>query len=148
MWRRSNRLWLREPGDEQHRSGEGSMAMSRTLPGLEPLTITADVDERVLRVEWNDGHQSVYDFEHLRWACPCATCRGEWGQPGALDYTNQLSTEQTEIEDIAQVGRYAICPIWADGHSTGIYTYAYLRGLCQCASCSAERGARNAEQDA
>jgi len=27
------------------------------------------------------------------------------------------------------VGHYAIMPVWYDGHSTGMYTYVYLRGL-------------------
>jgi len=27
------------------------------------------------------------------------------------------------------VGNYAICPVWASGHDTGIYTFDYLRSL-------------------
>ena len=95
----------------------------------EPGTITADVDTRLLRIEWTDGHESVYDFEQLRWACPCANCRGEMGRPGRLDEIDHLTPQETELDDLRQVGRYAIMPIWADGHDTGIYTYAYLRDL-------------------
>ena len=101
--------------------------MRQTNP--EPSTITADVDTRLSRIEWTDGHESVYDFDPLRWACPCATCRGEMGRPGMLDQVERLTPEQTELVDIQQVGRYAIMPVWADGHSTGIYTYQYLREL-------------------
>ena len=101
--------------------------MSGTNP--EPTAITADVDTRLLRVEWSDGHESTHDFERLRWACPCATCRGEMGRPGMLDQIDRLTPEQTELVDIQQVGRYAIQPIWEDGHDTGIYTYPYLRSL-------------------
>lgn len=119
--------------------------MERT--DVEPLAITADVDAHTLRVEWSDGHESLYGFEQLRWACPCATCRGEWGQPGALSYTEHLTPEQVELEDIAQVGRYAICPIWADGHGTGIYTYGYLRELCPCPACQARREAATPVED-
>jgi DUF971 family protein len=100
-----------------------------TQPNPEPNTITADVDVRLVRIEWTDGHESIYDFERLRWSCPCATCRGEMGRPGLLDQVERLTPEQTELVDIQQVGRYAIMPIWADGHSTGIYTYQYLREL-------------------
>lgn len=113
--------------------------MSTASP--EPVTITADGDEQLLHIEWLDGHRSVYGFESLRWACPCATCRGEWGQPGELDYTDQLSPNQIDIIDIVQVGRYAISPIWCDGHNTGIYTYSYLRELCECPACSTLRAA-------
>jgi len=31
------------------------------------------------------------------------------------------------------VGGYAIHPRWADGHSTGLYSYKYLRRLEQIA---------------
>ena len=41
--------------------------------------------------------------------------------------------------EIRGVGNYAIELRWHDGHSTGIYTYDYLRSLCPCSSCSAER---------
>jgi DUF971 family protein len=95
----------------------------------EPRAITADVDTRLVRIEWTDGHESVYDFEQLRWVCPCAHCRGEMGRPGRLDEIDHLEPQETELEDLRQVGRYAIMPIWADGHDTGIYTYAYLRSL-------------------
>lgn len=101
--------------------------MSGAMP--EPTTISADVDERLVRIEWADGHESILDFERLRWACPCATCRGEMGRPGMLDSIERLTPEQTELVDIQQVGRYAIMPVWADGHATGMYTYNHLRSL-------------------
>ena len=37
------------------------------------------------------------------------------------------------------VGRYALQMYWSDGHSTGIYTFDYLRDLCPCAECEAAR---------
>lgn len=101
--------------------------MSEGIP--EPLSITADADEQVVRIAWADGHQTAFSFERLRWACPCATCRGEWGHPGVLDSTDRLTPEQTDLVDLRQVGRYAVCPTWADGHSSGIYTYRVLREL-------------------
>ena len=111
--------------------------MSRDMP--EPVSITADADERVLRIAWVDGERTACSFERLRWACPCATCRGEWGRPGVLDHTDRLTPAQTDLVDLRQVGRYAVCPIWADGHSSGIYTYRALRDL------DAEPGTGSAE---
>ena len=32
---------------------------------------------------------------------------------------------------ISLVGSYAIQIAWSDGHNTGIYTYKYLRTICQ-----------------
>ena len=33
------------------------------------------------------------------------------------------------------IGRYALNFRWSDGHDSGIYTYARLRALCECALC-------------
>jgi len=30
---------------------------------------------------------------------------------------------------------------WSDGHSTGIYTFDFLRDLCPCPECAAQRAA-------
>jgi DUF971 family protein len=34
------------------------------------------------------------------------------------------------------VGRYAIQFNWLDGHSGGIYSWEYLRRVCQCRECT------------
>jgi hypothetical protein len=34
------------------------------------------------------------------------------------------------------VGRYAIQFNWQDGHSGGIYSWEYLRRVCQCQECT------------
>jgi DUF971 family protein len=108
---------------------------------LEPLGIEAEDATQTLFIEWSDRHTSRHDIAHLRWLCPCAECRGEWGAPGKLDHTEQLTAEQTRLEDVRQVGRYALMPIWGDGHNSGIYTYEYLRNNCECADCTAKRAA-------
>jgi len=40
-----------------------------------------------------------------------------------------------EMRNIEQVGNYALRFDWGDSHSTGIYTFRYLRSLCQCPEC-------------
>jgi DUF971 family protein len=37
------------------------------------------------------------------------------------------------------VGRYAIQFNWQDGHSGGIYSWEYLRRVCQCRECTLSR---------
>jgi DUF971 family protein len=40
------------------------------------------------------------------------------------------------------VGGYALAIQWFDGHASGIYSFQYLRSLCQCDACRGpERGA-------
>ncbi|MEK7316525.1 MAG: gamma-butyrobetaine hydroxylase-like domain-containing protein, partial [Candidatus Eisenbacteria bacterium] len=33
------------------------------------------------------------------------------------------------------VGQYALHFDWSDGHTTGIYSYDYLRRICPCDAC-------------
>ncbi|HLH26314.1 MAG TPA: DUF971 domain-containing protein [Chloroflexota bacterium] len=108
---------------------------------LEPLDVEVHVDQRLMRIRWNDGHEAVYGFETLRWACPCAQCAGEGNVPGMLSRIKVLSEQQTQMVDLQQVGRYGLTPVWADGHATGIYSYRMLRALCECPACKAARGA-------
>ena len=119
----------------------GSMTASPALSPTVPARIHADRSAATLQVDWQDGHQTVYDFVSLRWLCPCAFCRGEAGQPGWLDSRPTLTPEQTQMVDIQLVGNYAVCPSWADGHHTGYYTFAVLRDRCPCPACSARRAA-------
>lgn len=104
-----------------------------------PLRIHADREARTLAIDWSDGHGSLYDFERLRWLCPCAYCRGEAGMPGWLDSAPTLTPEQTRLVDAVLVGQYAVAPTWGDGHHTGYYTYTMLRDQCPCAVDTARR---------
>jgi DUF971 family protein len=45
-----------------------------------------------------------------------------------------LKPERAEL-----VGRYALQIFWNDGHSTGIYSFDYLRSLCSCLECEVSR---------
>jgi DUF971 family protein len=40
-------------------------------------------------------------------------------------------SENIEIQDLNVVGRYALNFRWSDGHETGIYSFRYLRELCE-----------------
>jgi DUF971 family protein len=108
---------------------------------IRPQNIHADRPVRTLTIEWADGHRSSFDFRPLRWLCPCAFCRGEAGEPGWLDSDPTLTDEQVELSDITLVGHYALQPFWADGHSSGFYTFAHLRRSCPCAADTERREA-------
>lgn len=106
---------------------------------LEPVGLEADDTTHLLYIAWSDRHTSRHAWEHLRWLCPCAECKGEWGVPGKLAATRTFSEAQTRLEDVRPVGRYALQPQWGDGHNTGLYTYDYLRKNCECEECLARR---------
>ena len=80
-------------------------------------------------ITWEDGKRTVYTAEQLRWACPCAECRGEAGAPGRLARVKTLSPDELRIKDVALIGQYAFQIAFESGHATGIYTFSYLRTL-------------------
>jgi DUF971 family protein len=107
---------------------------------IRPASIEVDPDEGLMRIVWQDGHESIYELAALRPQCPCAHCRGEMGMPGAIDEQTVFSKEQTTLADMREVGRYAVQPVWADGHETGYFTFVQLRSLCPCEQCQSLRG--------
>ena len=42
-----------------------------------------------------------------------------------------LSPQAFQLRRIANVGGYAIQPIWGDGHSSGLYSFEYLRKVAE-----------------
>jgi DUF971 family protein len=43
-----------------------------------------------------------------------------------------LDLHDQELVHLEGVGNYAVSPTWADGHSTGIFSFRLLRDLCPC----------------
>lgn len=86
-------------------------------------------EKGVVRVTWDDGHVGDYPQAYLRGYCPCALCQGH----GAA--VRFIPAPEAKLAEIGAVGNYAIQFRWEDGHSTGIYTFDYLRSLCPCPQC-------------
>src|SRR5438309_11728272 len=86
-----------------------------------PLDILSDRARRLLTIQWADGHQSAYDFELLRWSCPCAECVGLGGLPGSLTRIHQLNDDQSELAQVEAVGLLSFRPYWKHGGDTCIY---------------------------
>ncbi len=92
-----------------------------------------------MEITWEGGHHSTYTGERLRWACPCAECRGEAGAPGRLARVKTLPDEELRVRDVTLVGQYALQIGFESGHNTGLYTFTYLRSLCDCEQCKGQR---------
>jgi DUF971 family protein len=105
----------------------------------EPVGIEADRAQGTVAIAWADGHRSVYNATQLRWACPCAVCQGEWGRPGVLAGLDDLTPDEQQLTDLLAVGPYAVTPVWASGHNSGIYSFEYLRRICPCEECRVSR---------
>jgi DUF971 family protein len=93
-----------------------------------------------LTIQWLDGHLSVYSYRYLRDRCPCASCQEQGAaRSGTENPSPLLGAKALKPERAALVGRYAVQIFWSDGHSAGIYSFDYLRRVCPCAECIAQR---------
>jgi DUF971 family protein len=82
-----------------------------------------------LAIKWPDGGENFIPLEKLRRACPCAGCTGETDIMGNLHKNpeQKLTAAAFQMVRLLGVGGYAIQPVWADGHATGIFSFEYLR---------------------
>jgi DUF971 family protein len=101
--------------------------VSSLEPRTDPVEIGPTEDGARLRIAWRDGVVSELEPRALRLLCPCAGCVDE--------ITGVRVLRPESVDDgiyptaIHDVGRYALQFVWSDGHSTGIYTFDYLRKL-------------------
>ena len=120
---------------------------NRPLPriAVTPEKVRVLVTEgKGLEIDWADGHKSAWNFAWLREACPCATCVEERNAEGRKAGEPKprsaallpMYTPPPKPRSAHAVGRYAIQFEWLDGHSSGIYSWEYLRRVCQCQECS------------
>ena len=99
---------------------------------LQPKAIRLEKGRRLLAIEWGDGHNSEYSWDGLRESCPCAGCRSSQEKariPSEDLVLRLLPVRSYELDRVEVVGNYALKFVWSDGHSTGIYTWGYLRGM-------------------
>lgn len=101
---------------------------------VKPKSITLNKQKGFLEITWMDDHVCQYPLSHLREACPCVECRGGhqfMGLEFAPDDILKLTPARSyEVMELNPIGHYAIQPVWDDGHSTGIYSWEYLRLIC------------------
>ncbi len=95
-------------------------------PKLRDLAIS--VLDNILYCTWEDGQDEGLRWDILRSACPCVVCKGDH-KP--VDNLNPTVYEDIVLIDSAYIGKYGLRFLWSDGHDTGIYSYSYLRKLCE-----------------
>jgi len=100
----------------------------------EPIFRVKDVvltpDE--LALCWSDGSESFLPYSFLRKWSPSAENIGEkdilGNQHGGGG--QHRSYEGVKVTQWHPVGNYGLRLVFNDGHQTGIYSFAYLKGLC------------------
>ncbi len=90
-----------------------------------PLAINLLRKSRLLKLEFDDGASFALSCEFLRVHSPSAEVRGHGPGQGVL----QTGKEKVGIDEIEQVGNYAIKLCFDDGHDSGIYSWDYLYDL-------------------
>lgn len=91
-----------------------------------------------MSIVWADGHESHWSFAWLRAGCPCATCHeareAEGRDPGVPKPKPAALLPLYEAPprpvEVTPVGKYAIRFKWNDGHEAGLYSWDYLRNVC------------------
>lgn len=129
--------------EQQERESAGNRPLPRIAVTPEKVRVLL-TEGKGLEIDWADGHKSAWGFAWLREACPCATCvdqrAGEMRKPGQPKpkpaAVLPMYTPPAKPKSVQPVGRYAIQFNWLDGHSGGIYSWEYLRSVCQCQECT------------
>jgi DUF971 family protein len=131
--------------DEAERGNQEERPLSRIAVTPEKVRVLL-TEGKGLEIDWSDGHRSTWNFAWLRNACPCATCIDERkaegrkaGQPKPKPAALlPMYAPPAKPASAHAVGRYALQFNWLDGHSSGIYSWEYLRRNCQCQECTFE----------
>jgi len=101
----------------------GSSMSTNKVPT--PTGITLHKAKHIVEISYADGKTFQLPTEYLRVFSPSAEVRGH----GPGQETLQLNKENVNIEQIEQVGSYAVQPHFDDGHNTGIYGWDTLYEL-------------------
>lgn len=112
---------------------ETPAAAPRSHPGEGPRPRHLDLDRaKGLTIDWEDGHRSFYPIAHLRRASPSADAKA-LREEMARNPLTVLPASRAEgplaAVDAELVGNYALRIRFSDGHSTGIFSWEYLRSI-------------------
>lgn len=115
-------------------------------PRKKPVDVKVHVSNGAgVDIVWTDRHQSHYDFTYLREFCPCALCDEERRKKenvaahtaGSSGAALPMFKPRPAARGAKAVGHYALQIDFTDGHTTGIYSFDYLRTICPCEQCAA-----------
>ena len=91
----------------------------------QPMEIRLRKDRRSLSIAFNAAEIYQIPAELLRVESPSTEVQGH----GPDEKKVVTGKEDVEINGIEPVGNYAVKLVFSDGHSTGIYTWDYLKEL-------------------
>ena len=90
------------------------------------------VTKNYLALKFPDLSEILIKLKRVRLSCPCAHCRGEKDVFGNLykpGGSSPILKNSYEVRKVQPVGNYGIKFFWGDNHSSGIYTFDFLKNL-------------------
>ncbi len=99
--------------------------MDDTAKKVWPSELVVSRAERLLRIQFDDGAQFELPAEYLRTQSPSAEVQGH----SEAQRQTVGGKRMVAITGAEPVGNYAVRLLFDDGHSTGIFTWAYLHEL-------------------
>lgn len=90
-----------------------------------PVEVRLGKDRQTLTVSFDDGADFALPAEYLRVLSPSAEVQGH-SRDQRVTVPGKMAVSITAIDP---VGNYAVRLTFSDGHSTGIFSWSYLRRL-------------------
>jgi DUF971 family protein len=90
-----------------------------------PTELRLTEDGRLLTITYDSGEVFALSARSLRLATPSAEAK----RLAPAEREAQIGERPVRIVELERVGNYAVRPTFDDGHSTGIFTWAYLARL-------------------
>lgn len=91
-----------------------------------PVSLAFSKSKRVLTIKYDDDTEYSIPFSQLRLNSPSAEVQGHGSGPKPPP---PVIADTLTIEKADRVGRYAVRLHFSDGHSSGLFTWSYLREL-------------------
>jgi DUF971 family protein len=103
------------------------MALGPSTPDVWPTELRLRKDRRHLAVSFDNGESFELSAEYLRVRSPSAEVQGH----APTERKTVPGKKNVAILEVQPVGNYAVRLVFDDLHSTGIYSWPYLRELGQ-----------------
>ena len=89
---------------------------------LWPTEIKVSPDRAILSISFGEDRAYAFTAEYLRVMSPSAEVQGHSPEQRQL----QSGKAWVTIDNVAPVGNYAVRVTFSDGHSTGLFTWAFF----------------------
>nr|WP_070960452.1 gamma-butyrobetaine hydroxylase-like domain-containing protein [Hyphomonas sp. Mor2] len=91
-----------------------------------PTELRFSSSERALTIAFDDGESFSIPYKTLRLESPSAEVQGHGSGPKPPP---PVISDDLGVDKADPVGRYAVRIFFSDSHSSGLFTWAYLREL-------------------